>query len=90
MRHSNLLTRDIAVAMLAAALVTGCASAPPSTLQQVKSRMTSKLTAQCYWEHDGERHVFGAAPVWSACRRWATEVVTVQFAGTAGRYGLRK
>jgi hypothetical protein len=84
MRNSIFLTRTVSVIMLLVALQYGCASAPPSSLQQMKLAMVTKLAAQCYWEHDGERYVFGAGPVWLACRTWAKDAVNGHFANTSG------
>lgn len=89
MQHFDLLpriVRIIAVTALTVGLISGCATAPPNSLQQIKLSMTSKLTADCFWKHEGERYVFGAAPVWSACRRWATTAVNGQFRNSAGNH----
>ena len=83
MQRTNSL--DCAVALLAFTLISGCAStAPPTSLQRMKLNMVSRLAAQCYWEHEGERFVYGPSPVWSACRRWAHETVNSRQALLAG------
>jgi hypothetical protein len=79
--------RIFLISTLAIALLGGCVSSPPDNLARMKLSMTSKLTAQCYWEHKGERYVFGSAPVWSACRCWARAAVDVNFSRTAGSVG---
>lgn len=73
------------VALLLCTFISGCAtSSPPTSLQRMKMSMVSRLAADCYWEHEGERFVFGPAPVWSACRRWAQKAVNGQQALVAG------
>ncbi|MDH3641328.1 MAG: hypothetical protein OES38_04490 [Gammaproteobacteria bacterium] len=78
-------THKYGAALLLFTLISGCASStPPTSLQRMKMSMVSRLAADCYWEHEGERFVFGSSPVWSACRRWAHKAVNGKQALVAG------
>jgi len=69
-------THNYGAALLLCTFISGCAStAPPTNLQRMKMSMVSRLAAECYWQHEGERFVYGSSPVWSACRRWAHKAV---------------
>jgi hypothetical protein len=63
--------------------VTGCASTPPNSLAGHQQNIVRRLTAQCYWQHEGARAVYGGMPVHLACRRWADRQMQVTVAGPA-------
>jgi hypothetical protein len=71
-------TRITPILMLSFALA-GCAATPPGhSLQAVQNDMVRRLAADCYWQREGERVVYGAADIYAACRRWADRQVRVQ------------
>jgi hypothetical protein len=46
-----------------------------NTLDARLNDQARRLTMQCYWQHEGERAVFGGMYVYQACRDWAHDVV---------------
>jgi hypothetical protein len=82
--HSRNVAVPVSTALVVVAigLSGGCASTPPTTLaqtlEQSHNQAIRRLTVQCYWEMEGERLVFGAYPVHSACRRWAEARIQVR------------
>jgi len=68
-----------AVLGVAIALTAGCASTAQDPLMQFQGDTVRRLTAECYWENEGKRVVFGGHQVHTACRRWAQNVVSVRF-----------
>jgi len=64
---------------VAVVLTAGCATTVADPLMQFHGDTVRRLTAQCYWESEGERRVFGGQQVHSACRRWAERMLTVRF-----------
>lgn len=68
-------------AVLAAVVVftAGCASTANDPLMQFHGDTVRRLTAECYWQNEGKRLVFGSHQVHSACRQWAQDRVSVRF-----------
>jgi hypothetical protein len=78
MKRFDLVSPTLAAGLLLA--VAGCASAPPpGSLQALQNDMARRLAVQCYWEHEGERALFGGFAVHSACMRWAESQVRARF-----------
>lgn len=53
-------------------------AAPPAAVSALQRDSVRRLTAQCFWHHDGERLVLGSQPVYLACRDWAERRVRVR------------
>ncbi|MFU8816201.1 MAG: hypothetical protein ACNA7W_12700 [Pseudomonadales bacterium] len=69
-------------ALLLALTFGGCASTPAGhSLQSMHTKTAQRLAADCFWQHEGERLVFGSSEVFSACQRWAHRQVRVTFPG---------
>jgi hypothetical protein len=58
---------------------TGCAATSNHSLQGMQNDTARRMAADCYWRSEGERVVYGAANVYTACRRWADNQVRAQF-----------
>lgn len=74
-------TRRFAVAVMIMAMmglaVGGCTSAPADRLAGNRDGVLRHLTMQCFRNHEGERVVYGALPVYIGCRSWARDRVRV-------------
>lgn len=58
---------------------TGCTATPNYSLQGIQQDTARRIATDCYWRSEGERVVYGAANVYTACRRWADNQVRVRF-----------
>ena len=58
---------------------TGCSTAPPTSLSEMRKAQARELVAQCYMEREGERLLFGPGPVFTACSKWAHALVRVRY-----------
>ena len=65
-------------------LGTGCANSPPTSLEGMRDRETSRLVMQCWANHEGERLLFGSHTVIRGCNRWAREMVKVRYPSPSG------
>lgn len=72
------LVRAAALAVLATMLGACATGGPAPGPLSAQSRVINQLTAECYWQSEGERLIFGAPQVHSACRVWARERVKVR------------
>ena len=81
MSRSHLAFPGIVLAALVTLTASGCATAPPNTLEAQQSAMVRRLASQCYWHQDGFRVIYGGLQVYTACREWAHRQVRVSMPG---------
>ena len=60
-------------------LSVGCAIPQPTTLQGMQDLEARKLALQCWADREGERLVFGAHATFTACNRWAHQVMALRY-----------
>ncbi|MEZ5559222.1 MAG: hypothetical protein R3E86_11880 [Pseudomonadales bacterium] len=75
--------RTVAATVLAMTAIGGCATSGNSYFE-LRERQVARIAGECYWQREGERLVYGPAPVYAACRQWARSQVAVRMPSAVG------